>query len=80
MIRVRTALLVPSAAVLLALAAGPALAAASTAAVWHMDETTGTTMRDASGHGQQRDAQAHRARRTRDQRLQGATGSTASRR
>ena len=48
--RLRTALLVPSAAVLLALAAGPVLGAGSNAAVWHMDETSGTTMRDASGH------------------------------
>ena len=40
--RLRTALLVPSAAVLLALAAGPVLGAGSNAAVWHMDETSGT--------------------------------------
>jgi hypothetical protein len=49
MSRVRTALLVPAAALLLILAAGPALAASS-AATWHMNETSGATMLDASGN------------------------------
>ena len=49
MIRVRTASLVPTAAILLAIGAGPALAAPSSAAIWHMDETSGSSMRDASG-------------------------------
>lgn len=51
MSRVRNALLVPTAAVLLGLVAGPVLAAPSSAAIWHMDETSGSTMHDASGHG-----------------------------
>ena len=50
MSRFRTALLVPAVALLLALAAGPALAAASSAATWHMNETSGATMLDASGN------------------------------
>ena len=48
--RARPMLIVPVGVVLLALAAGPALAAPTPAAVWHMDETSGATMHDGSGH------------------------------
>jgi hypothetical protein len=51
MLRARSALIIPTAVILLGLAAGPALGAATPAAVWHMDETSGSTMRDASGLG-----------------------------
>jgi len=40
-----------AAATALVLVAAPVLAAPSTAALWHMNETSGSTMRDASGHG-----------------------------
>lgn len=50
MLRVRSVLVVPGALVLLALTAGT-VAGASPAATWHMDETSGSTMRDGSGHG-----------------------------
>ena len=47
--RTRSVLLVPAAVGLLALSAGPAFGASS-ATVWHMDERSGSTMRDGSGH------------------------------
>ena len=36
--------------ILLALAAGPAFGASGPAAIWHMDEPSGSTMHDGSGH------------------------------
>ena len=50
MLRLRSALIAPGVLVLLALTAGTVLGA-SPAAIWHMDETSGTTMHDGSGHG-----------------------------
>ncbi len=50
MLRLRSALIAPGVLVLLVLTAGTVLGA-SPAAIWHMDETSGTTMHDGSGHG-----------------------------
>jgi hypothetical protein len=48
--RPRSLLLVPSVLTLLVATAGSALGA-SPAALWHMNETSGSTMIDSSGHG-----------------------------
>ncbi len=50
MSHMRSALIVPGVLILLALTAGTAFGASPTA-VWHMDETSGSIMRDGSGHG-----------------------------
>lgn len=51
MTRVRASLIVVNLGVLIIGSTGLALAASKTAATWHMDETSGTTMSDASGNG-----------------------------
>ena len=50
MLRARFGLVGLAAPILLALAAGPAFGASTPAAVWHMDEQSGSTMHDGSGH------------------------------
>ena len=51
MLLVRLGLIGLAAPILVVLAAGPALGASTPAAVWHMDELSGSTMRDGSGNG-----------------------------
>lgn len=50
MLDLRSRLVIPGALTLLALTAGT-VAGASPTAIWHMDETSGSAMRDSSGHG-----------------------------
>lgn len=51
MVHLRSSLIVPGVLALFAMTAGTVFGA-SPAAVWHLDETSGSTMRDGSGHGQ----------------------------
>jgi hypothetical protein len=51
MLRARVGLIGLAAPILALLGAGPVLGAATPAAIWHMDELSGSTLGDDSGHG-----------------------------